>query len=111
MSEGLRKLEQVPEPQQGGISEARPEEKTEMNRFGDEYGNVFIWDAVPNEEDPMHVDEHETLLKILDGRIDIDMDGRNSVLEKGDSILIPAHILHSAKVGLEGCRYIVAEKK
>lgn len=74
------------------------------------YDNVYIWEAVPLEEDSDHNHDFDTKLAVLEGEIEIVVDGKKSLLKEGDSIEIPRNKIHSGKVGLGGCKYIVAEK-
>jgi quercetin dioxygenase-like cupin family protein len=75
---------------------------------------VWIYDAEPNEIDDDHEHDYDTTLAILKGDIQIVLAYGDSILNikylPGSEIEIPRNTLHAAKVGPEGCRYVVAEK-
>jgi quercetin dioxygenase-like cupin family protein len=74
------------------------------------YEPVYVWNAESNEEDPDHTHPFDTHLVVLDGEIEIGMDGKSMILKPGDEIDIPREKAHYGKVGAVGCRYIVGEK-
>ena len=84
------------------------EKVEELKRLG--YDNVFVWDAEAGEEDPDHSHPYDTRLVILDGEIEIKMDGESRILKSGEEIDIPREKVHYGKAGPNGCKYIVAEK-
>jgi quercetin dioxygenase-like cupin family protein len=56
-------------------------------------------------------DHHETkLLAILEGSIQITVNNELFYCKKGDKIIIPGNLLHSAKVGPDGCTFFWSEK-
>lgn len=73
------------------------------------YDKVWVYEAEPNEVDEEHAHKYDTHLYILSGQIEINT-SKTTILLSGDEKDIPRNILHSAKTGPEGCRYIVAEK-
>lgn len=75
------------------------------------YDSVFVWNGHPGESDPDHTHPFETRLIVREGELTIGMDGVNTVLKKGDVIIIPKEKLHSGLAGQTGCKYIVAEKR
>lgn len=78
------------------------------------YDKVWIYEAEPNEVDDEHDHDFDTKLHILSGEIRIKkLSGgviTDFLLKKGDEIEITRHQVHSAKVGVGGCRYVVAER-
>lgn len=81
---------------------------------GEGYDKVWSYDAEPNEIDEEHDHGFDTKLHILSGEVRIKkLQGgaiTDFLLKQEDQIEIPRHQVHSAKVGPEGCRYIVAER-
>jgi quercetin dioxygenase-like cupin family protein len=73
------------------------------------YNPVYIWDAEPNEEDPDHTHSFDTHLLILEGEIEIRMDGKSMIMKSESEIDIPKEKVHYGKAGQNGCKYIVAE--
>jgi len=74
------------------------------------YELVYVWDAEPNEEDPDHEHPFDTHLIVLNGEIEIRMDGNTKILKTDDELDIPRQRIHYGKAGQNGCKYIVAEK-
>ena len=78
------------------------------------YGKIWTYEAEPDEIDEEHSHNYDTKLYILGGFINITKSVNGVVVnyqyQAGDEVEIPRLQPHSAKVGSEGCRYIVAEK-
>jgi quercetin dioxygenase-like cupin family protein len=78
------------------------------------YEKVWVYDAEPNEIDEEHKHDFDTKLHILSGEIEINNFSAGKImnfhLKQGDEIEIPRNQVHSAQVGINGCRYIVAER-
>lgn len=74
------------------------------------YNNVYIWDAEPREEDPDHSHVFDVHLEILEGDIEIRINGESHLLSQDARIDIPRNTIHYGLAGVHGCRYIVAEK-
>ncbi len=74
------------------------------------YSPVWVYSAMPNEDDPDHAHQYDTHLFILEGEISIKMNGKVVILKPGDKIDIPREKVHAGKAGAAGCKYIVAEK-
>jgi S-adenosylmethionine hydrolase len=92
------------------MSEQKMIEQLESEGFD----KIWVYDAEPNEVEEEHQHDYDTKLAILKGEIQIisEMGGviTNIKYSKGQTVEIPRDKLHSAKVGHEGCQYIVAEK-
>ncbi len=54
---------------------------------------------------PEHSHEHEQITYILEGRLDMKVDGRDCILNEGMFYVIPSHVLHSA-VARTDCKVI-----
>ncbi len=78
------------------------------------YNPVWPYTAEPDEVDEEHDHEFDTKLHILSGEIRVKTLSNGLItdflLTEGDEIEIPRKQLHEAKVGTQGCRYIVAER-
>lgn len=78
------------------------------------FDKVWIYDAPAGEIDEEHAHDYDTKLVILSGEISITsvLGGAvaNMNYKAGAEVVIPRNKPHSAKVGPNGCRYIVAEK-
>lgn len=76
----------------------------------DGFSIINEYDDPPNEMFPDHDHPGDQLLVVLNGSLSITMNGKTSVLGPGDKMLFPAKIVHSAKVGPEGCLYLDGER-
>jgi quercetin dioxygenase-like cupin family protein len=47
---------------------------------------------------------------ILDGQMELTLNGQTRIYKAGERCDVPAGAVHSARMGLAGCRYIVGEK-
>ncbi|OGZ45437.1 MAG: hypothetical protein A3C84_00185 [Candidatus Ryanbacteria bacterium RIFCSPHIGHO2_02_FULL_48_12] len=88
--------------------ESKEQKIEELKQKG--YDPVYVWDAEPNEEDPDHTHPFDTHLIILGGEIEIRMENKSIILQSGNVIDILREKVHYGKAGIQGCRYIVAEK-
>ncbi|MDB5188119.1 MAG: hypothetical protein JWO50_639 [Candidatus Kaiserbacteria bacterium] len=90
------------------------EQKIIDNFKSEGYQKIYIWDAEPGEIDEEHQHDFDTCLIILKGKINItsliDAVVTNTAHQAGAHIFIEKNNPHSAKVGPDGCRYLVAEK-
>ncbi len=82
--------------------------KKRLQKYG--YLVIYEYDDPPNEEFPDHIHEGEELAVIISGSLEVKMDGVDYFLKAGDEIVFPAKMIHSAKVGPNGCVYVVGEK-
>lgn len=81
------------------------------NRFQKEgYTTVREYNDPPNEEFPDHDHLVDELVIVLKGSMAVKMHNRDYLLKIGDELYFPAKVIHSAKVGPEGCVYILGEK-
>ena len=78
------------------------------------YDKVWSYNAEPNEVDDEHDHDFDTKLHIVFGEIRVKKLSDGVIVDllckEGEEVDIPRNQLHSAKVGTEGCRYIVAER-
>jgi len=74
------------------------------------FSTINEYNDSPNEVFPDHDHLGDQLLVVVKGSIEVTMNGKTSILKPGDEIFFPAKMLHSAKVGLEGCLYINGER-
>lgn len=68
------------------------------------------YDDPPNEFFPDHDHPGDQQLVVMTGSIEIVMDGKTTMLMPGDEMFFPAKMIHSARVGAEGCLYIDGER-
>jgi quercetin dioxygenase-like cupin family protein len=74
------------------------------------YDKVYVWKAGPNEEDPDHTHDFDVKLAVVEGSVEIKVNGQTLKLKNPDTVQIPKSIVHSALVSPEGCTYVVGER-
>lgn len=74
------------------------------------FGDIEVYEDKPNLEYAKHTHEKLTVHVIVSGGMMLTDANENKELVAGERFDIPAGTIHSAKIGPEGCKYIVAEK-
>jgi quercetin dioxygenase-like cupin family protein len=74
------------------------------------FKHTFVWSDGPGANYPDHTHDGLTAHVILDGEMTLTFDGQPRTYKAGDRIDVPAHTVHSAKMGPVGCRYLVGEE-
>ena len=74
------------------------------------YRTIQEYNDPPNENFPDHEHADDELLVILEGEMLLTMESKEYVLKPGDELLVSAKVIHAAKMGSSGCKYIVGEK-
>jgi mannose-6-phosphate isomerase-like protein (cupin superfamily) len=74
------------------------------------FSHTYFWQDGPNAHYPDHTHGGETAHIILDGEMKVGMSGKTSTYRAGDRFDVPANTVHSARMGPNGCRYLIGEK-
>lgn len=74
------------------------------------YCHLYVWEDGPNVEYSEHTHRAESAHIILKGEMSMTMNGETKTFYTGDRCDLPAGILHSARTGPEGCRYLIGER-
>ena len=86
-------------------------EKNWMRQLEQEgFGYVYVWQDGPNTYYPDHTHPGLTAHIVLDGEMTVTSEGQTRTYKVGDRFDVPANALHSARMGPQGCRYLVGEK-
>jgi quercetin dioxygenase-like cupin family protein len=80
----------------------------ELTREG--FSHIFVWEDGPNTDYPEHTHRSETAHIVLSGEMIITTDGQSTTYRAGDRCDVPSGATHSAKMGPDGCRYLVGER-
>ena len=72
--------------------------------------DIYVQDDPASFEYPTHTHEKLTVHIILEGEMTMTDISGQKLLKAGQRFDVPAGTTHSAKMGTEGCKYIVAEK-
>lgn len=73
------------------------------------YDKVIVWNEVTAAGSIDHSHSFDTYILVLDGKIEISINGQTKLLKTSDEIYIPKNTIHHSKASSEGCRYITAE--
>ncbi|MCA9351152.1 hypothetical protein KC929_00045 [Patescibacteria group bacterium] len=75
----------------------------------DEYPIVYEWHDGPNVEYEEHEHQGRVSFYVVEGSVTF-MDGIDRTVSAGERFDVPPKVKHSAKVGPEGCTYIVGQE-
>jgi mannose-6-phosphate isomerase-like protein (cupin superfamily) len=82
-----------------------------QRRLRDEgFGETFVWQDGPQKFYPDHIHQFETVHIILEGEMTLTTGGETRTFCAGERCDVPAGAVHSARMGPQGCRYLIGEK-
>ena len=84
------------------------EHREQLQKEG--FGHIFVWEDGPSSYYPDHAHAGPTSHIILAGEMTLTMEGRPRTFRAGERCDVPAEARHSARMGPQGCRYLVGEK-
>ena len=74
------------------------------------FRHTYVWQDGPNANYSDHTHATETAHIILEGEMTLIMDGRSQTYRTGERCDVPAGAVHAARMGSQGCRYLIGEK-
>ena len=75
------------------------------------FSRVFVWEDGPHAFYPDHTHAVDTAHVILAGEMTLTCGGSTAKYSAGERPPdVPANVVHSARMGPQGCRYLVGEK-
>ncbi|HXE32759.1 MAG TPA: hypothetical protein VN087_02515 [Verrucomicrobiae bacterium] len=74
------------------------------------FGHTYVWQDGPNAFYPEHAHDSETAHIILSGEMTLTMNDQAETYRLGERCDVPAKAVHSAKMGPNGCRYLIGER-
>lgn len=74
------------------------------------FGHPYVWQDPPNGFYPDHSHPTETAHIILSGEMTLHIYGRDATYSAGERCDVPAGAVHSARMGPQGCRYLIGER-
>jgi quercetin dioxygenase-like cupin family protein len=74
------------------------------------FTHTYVWEDSPGVSYPAHTHPNETAHVILEGEMTVTCEERTQTYKPGERFDVPAHTVHSAKMGPHGCRYLIGEK-
>jgi mannose-6-phosphate isomerase-like protein (cupin superfamily) len=72
--------------------------------------HTYVWQDGPNAHYPDHTHADETAHIVLSGELTLTMAGKTQTYRVGDRCDVPAGAVHSARMGPNGCRYLIGER-
>ena len=82
--------------------------KDHLRRQG--FSRIYVWQDGARAFYPDHTHDGLTAHIILDGEMTLTMRGESRIYRAGDRCDVPAGTIHAARMGSEGCRYMIGEK-
>lgn len=74
------------------------------------FGYTYVWEDGANAFYPEHTHETATAHIILRGEMTLTMNSETQTYRAGERCDMPAGAVHSAKMGPQGCRYLIGER-
>ena len=74
------------------------------------FKTTYSWQDGPNAFYPEHTHPTETAHIVLDGELALTMNGTTRVYRAGERCDVPSGAVHSARMGANGCRYLLGER-
>ena len=74
------------------------------------FGRIFVWQDGPGAYYPDHTHSMTTAHVILDGEMTLTSEGQTRTYKAGERCDVAANAVHSARMGPEGCRYLIGEQ-
>jgi mannose-6-phosphate isomerase-like protein (cupin superfamily) len=74
------------------------------------FGHTYVWQDGPNAHYPDHTHAMETAHIILSGEMTLTQGGNAETYRAGQRCDVPAGVVHSARMGPQGCRYLIGER-
>lgn len=74
------------------------------------FTHTYVWQDGPGVHYPDHTHATATAHIILEGEMTVTSVGRTQTYKPGERFDVPGHTVHSAKMGPQGCRYLIGEK-
>lgn len=71
---------------------------------------TFVWQDGPRAFYPDHTHTGETAHIILDGEMTLTQGGETHTYHAGDRVDVPAGAVHAARMGPQGCRYLIGQR-
>jgi quercetin dioxygenase-like cupin family protein len=83
--------------------------EAETTLHQDGFHHTYVWSDGPGAYYSEHTHPTVTAHIILDGEMDLTMQGKTYHLKAGDRCDVPANTIHTAKMGPKGCTYLIGE--
>jgi len=81
---------------------------SELRREG--FAHTYVWEDHANTAYSAHTHDTETAHIILSGEMTLTTGGASRTYRAGERCDVPAGAVHSARMGPNGCRYLIGER-
>lgn len=71
----------------------------------------FAWVDEPEKRYDSHAHDHDECIWILRGSMEFTVGGQTFSLAQGDRLMLPRGSLHEAVIGLDGCEYLIGQRR
>lgn len=85
-----------------------PELEKKLHTEG--FRHTYVWEDGPDCRYSDHTHPVETAHIILEGEMTLTMGGQSRTYRAGERCDVAAGAVHAARMGPEGCRYLIGEK-
>ncbi len=76
----------------------------------DGFSHIYTWQDGPKAFYPDHTHPGRTAHVILEGEMTVTSEARTETYQAGERFDVPAHSVHSARMGPSGCRFLIGEE-
>jgi len=80
----------------------------QLHREG--FRHTYVWEDGPGAHYPNHAHPEETAHIILSGEMTLTTPQGSTIYRAGDRCDVAAGAVHSARMGPQGCRYLIGER-
>jgi quercetin dioxygenase-like cupin family protein len=74
------------------------------------FKRTYVWQDAPHTHYPAHTHPTLTAHIILDGQMTLTVAGESKTYRAGERCDVAAGTVHAARMGSQGCRYLIGEK-
>ena len=86
------------------------QQEVEEQLIDEGFSGIFVHRDSPHAYYPDHMHSGITAHIVLEGEITVTSEGQTVTYKTGDRFDVPSGEVHSAKIGPDGCRYMIGEK-
>ena len=73
------------------------------------FSHAYVWEDGPNATYGDHTHPTLTTHIILKGELTLTSERKTTTHKAGERVDVPANTVHSAKMGSEGCKYVIGK--
>ena len=84
-------------------------EKYKKQLEAEGFKHIYEWTDASNTEYKEHSHKDKVSFFLTDGDLTMTIGGKTHVIKSGERMDVPVGVAHSAKVGANGCTFIVGE--